>query len=110
MEDDDEEVPDSRNAGSPWLCERWLSSCGRKFPTLRLVTGGRLRVGLTCLTLIGDFAGRGIPGEYEDMDVGVDVRLKALGDSERRVDEPLLCAKLDVGGGKLGVEKTCDVG
>lgn len=39
------------------------------------------------------------------MDVGVDVRLKVLGDSERRVDEPLLCAKLGVGGGRFCVFK-----
>ena len=38
------------------------------------------------------------------MDVGVDVRLKEPGDSERRVEEPLLCAKLGAGCAKFGVE------
>lgn len=52
------------------------------------MTGGRLRVGLICL-LNGVFAGVPIPGDADDMEVGVDVRLKAPGDSDRRVDEPL---------------------
>ena len=30
-----------------------------------------------------------IPGDCDDMDVGVEVLLKAPGDSERRMDEPL---------------------
>lgn len=38
------------------------------------------------------------------MDVGVDVRLKDPGDSDLRVDEPLLCAKLGVGGGRFCVD------
>lgn len=45
-------------------------------------------MGLICL-LNGVFAGVPMPGDADDIEVGVDVRLKALGDSERRVDEPL---------------------
>lgn len=41
----------------------------------------------------------GIPGEYEEIEVGVDVRLNDPGDSDRRVDEPLLLAKLGASGG-----------
>ena len=109
VEDDDDEVPDSRSAGSPWYCDSSVSSCAGKFPILLLVTGGRLRVGLTCLSRIGDLAESGMPGECDDIDVGVDVRLNAPGDSERRVDEPLLCAKLGVGGGKFCVDMACGV-
>ena len=41
------------------------------------------------------------------MEVGVDVRLSEPGDSERRVEDPLLWAKLGVGGGRLCVDKAC---
>ena len=37
------------------------------------------------------------------MEVGVDVRLKEPGDSDRRVEDPLLWAKLGVGGGRFCV-------
>lgn len=41
------------------------------------------------------------------MEVGVDVRLSEPGDSERRVEDPLLWAKLDVAGGRFCVNKAC---
>lgn len=65
------------------------------------VTGGRLRVGLVCRGRSGDLVVAGIPGEYEEIDVGVEVRLNEPGDSDRRViDEPLLFAKLGASGGR----------
>ena len=49
----------------------------------------------------GDLVVTGIPGEYDEMDVGVDVRLKDPGESDRRVvDDPLLFAKLGASGGR----------
>ena len=44
-----------------------------------------------------------MPGDADDMEVGVEVRLKAPGDSDRRVDEPLSWAKVGVGGGRFCV-------
>lgn len=102
VDDEDEDVMDSRTAASP-LVSASLSSC----LILHLVTGGRLRIGLDCRVFRGDWAGRDILGEYEDIDVGVDVRLSEPGDSERRVEEPLLWAKLGVGGGRLFVDRVC---
>lgn len=72
------------------------------------MTGGRLRVGLSCFLLIGALIGVETPGDCDDMDVGVEVLLKAPGDSERRVDEPL-SAKVGVGGGKFWVGKVSGV-
>ena len=77
---DEEEVEDSRTEGSP-CCWRELSSSG----VLCLVTGGRLCSGLDCFVrevLLEKVA----PGEYEDIDVGVDEMLKGPGDSEYRVE------------------------
>lgn len=82
------------------------SSCFELFPCQLRVTGGRLRVGLVCRGRRGDLVMTGIPGEYEEIEVGVDVRLNAPGDSDLRVvDEPLLFAKLGANGGK-----SCGVG
>lgn len=72
------------------------------------MTGGRLRVGLSCFLLIGALIGVETPGDCEDMDVGVEVLLKAPGDSERRVDEPL-SAKVEVGGGRFCVERASGI-
>lgn len=47
----------------------------------------------------------GMLGEYEETDVGVEVRLNDPGDSDRRVEEPLLFAKLGASGGR-----NCGVG
>lgn len=95
VEDEEDEVPDSRTAVSPWLDD------SRPRPLLvSRATGGRLRpgvarTGLFCLggaTRTGTLYGVETPGDCEDMDVGVDVRLKAPGDSERRADDSLSCA------------------
>ena len=100
VDEDDEEVKDSRTAVRPRLCNRLGSSCSGMPGNFRLVTGGRLRVGLSCFLPIGALIGVETPGDCDDMDVGVEVLLKAPGDSERRVDEPL-SAKVGVGGGKF---------
>lgn len=100
VDEDDEEVNDSRTAVRPRLCRRLESSCSGMPGNFRLVTGGRLRVGLSCFLPIGALIGVETPGDCDDMDVGVEVLLKAPGDSERRVDEPL-SAKVGVGGGKF---------
>ena len=103
VDEDDEEVKDSRTAVKPRLWEM-LESSGSGMPgNFRLVTGGRLRVGLSCFLLIEAFIGVDTPGDWDDIDVGVEVLLKAPGDSERRVDDPL-SAKVGVGGGKFCVD------
>ena len=104
VDEDDEEVKDSRTAVRPRLCEILESSCSGMPGNLRLVTGGRLRVGLSCFLLLGALTGVENPGDCDDMDVGVEALLKAPGDSERRVDEPL-SANVGVGGGRLCVDK-----
>ena len=38
------------------------------------------------------------------MEVGVEVLLKPPGDSDRRVEDPLLCAKLAVGGDRFRMD------
>lgn len=59
---------------------------------LRLVTGGReLTAGLS---LGVNLEGEMTPGEWDDAEVGVDVRLKAPGDTEQRVEATLLLAAL----------------
>lgn len=50
------------------------------------MTGGRLRVGLDCLGLGAAFGTKRNAGECEDIEVGVEVRLKGPGDSEQRVE------------------------
>ena len=104
VDEDDEEVKDSRTAVRPRLCEIFKSSCNGMPGNFRLVTGGRLRVGLSCFRLTGGLTGIEAPGDCDDIDVGVEVLLNAPGDSERRVDEPL-SAKVGVGGGKFCVDK-----
>jgi hypothetical protein len=76
-------------------------------PILLLVIGGLL--GLDCPGRRGDLVDRVILGECDDMDVGVEIRLSAPGDSERRVDELLECGKLGVGCGRLCVDIEWDV-
>lgn len=49
-------------------------------------------------------AGVGTPGDCDDIDVGVEALLKAPGDSERRVEDPLSWPSVGVGGGRLGVD------
>lgn len=106
VDEDEDEVKDSRTDGRPALCVRCVSSGCCAFGNFLLVTGGRLRVGLVCL-LNGVLAGVPMPGDADDMDVGVEVRLKAPGDSERRVEEPLSWAKVGVGGGRFCVDNAC---
>lgn len=108
VDEDDEEVKDSRTAVRPRLREILESSCSGTPGNFRLVTGGRLRVGLSCFLPMGALIGVETPGDCDDMDVGVEVLLKAPGDSERRVDEPL-SAKVGVGGGKFCVDKASGV-
>ena len=72
------------------------------------MTGGRLRVGLSWFLLIGALTGVETPGDCDDIDVGVEVLLKAPGDSERRMDEPL-SAKVGVGGGKFWLDKASEL-
>lgn len=50
------------------------------------MTGGRLRVGLNCLGRGTALGTKRNAGECEDIDVGVEVRLKGPGDSEQRVE------------------------
>lgn len=108
VDEDEDEVADSRTDGRPARCVRCGSSWCCALGNFLLVTGGRLRVGLVCL-LNGAFAGVPMPGDADDMEVGVEVRLKAPGDSDRRVDEPLSWAKVGVGGGRFCVNNAWGV-
>lgn len=102
VDDDEEDVADSLTAVSPRVCEGMMSSGGN---FLR-VTGGRLRVGLICL-LNGALIGVPTPGDCDDMEVGVEVRLKFPGDSDRRVEDPLSWTNVGAGVGRLGVDEAC---
>ena len=83
VDEDDEDVSDSRKAGSPCVLALSRPSWCAASPSLLLVIGGRLRKGLSCLGLDADFEGaKTIPGEWEDIEVGVEVLLKGPGDSE----------------------------
>ena len=104
VDEEDEDVMDSRTAARP-RASTSTSSC----LNFHLVTGGRLRVGLDCLGFKGNFGGRDLEGEYEDMEVGVDVWLMEPGLSERRVEDPLLWAKLGVGGGRFCINEVFGV-
>ena len=61
VDEDEEDVKDSRTAGRP--CTSLESPSREAPPIFRLVTGGRLLVGLIGLTLEADLGGSGIPGE-----------------------------------------------
>ena len=102
VEDDDEDVLDSRTGARPGSRERAESDSGSKFMILLLVTGGLL--GLGCPGRSEDLAASVMLGEWDDIEVGVDIRLSAPGDSERRVEEELEFTKLGVGGGRLCVD------
>lgn len=77
VEFEDDEVVDSRTAASP------LGSLSREsgslvmLPVRRLVTGGRVRLGLICLFLTENpnRLGATNPGDWDDIDVGVVSRL-----------------------------------
>ena len=62
VDEDEEDVADSRSAGSPRVSGTFKSFLRGGTP-YRLVTGGRLRGGLSCLVCNGDFAGTETPGE-----------------------------------------------
>lgn len=72
---DDEDVEDSRTEES-----------ARSSGVLCLVMGGLDCNGLACLVRTVDLVDKATPGEYEDIDVGVDETLKGPGDSEYRVE------------------------
>lgn len=76
MEVDDEDVDDSRTVESVWGCRVVFSSGVRC-----RVVGGLFSKGLACLTRRDDLE-RVTPGEYDDIEVGVDEMLNAPGDSE----------------------------
>ena len=88
VDPEEDEVKDSRSAGRPWLSNLPLPSPWTNPPTFRpvSVTGGQLRVGLSCLGLATGFETKRNAGEWEDIDVGVEVRLNGPGDSEQRVE------------------------
>ena len=61
VDEEEDDVIDSRTAGRPRTSLE-SSSCIAP-AAFRLVTGGRLRIGLICLVLTADLAGKDIPGE-----------------------------------------------
>jgi hypothetical protein len=72
VELDDDEVSDSRRDGRPCGSTIGTSISFAVLPDLPLmVTGGLLTAGLPCRTLEGVFKGAMIPGDMDDMDVGV---------------------------------------
>jgi hypothetical protein len=72
-----DEEDDSRTDGSP--CESKLEVVSS---VIFRAVGGRLRVGLSCRTLEVIFAAveTMIPGEVDDMEVGVELMLKGPGE------------------------------
>lgn len=103
VDEDEDEVADSRTDARPVV--RGAAFSSRAIRSIPLVeTGGRLRVGLVVLGLKGAFKGVGTPGDWDDIDVGVEVRLNAPGDSDRRVEEPLSWPWVGVGGGSVDVD------
>jgi hypothetical protein len=91
VEFDDDDVTDSRNEG--WSCETTVtlgSSLSEKLPAALLVGGGLLMAGLPCGSRGGlIFIGAIMPGDCEDIDVGVVSLLYAApgpGDSENLVE------------------------
>lgn len=88
VEPEEEDVMDSLNTGRP---EGSVSFPEVEVPIpLCLVTGGREWT--DGVSLEGNLEGEMTPGEWDDAEVGVDVRLKAPGDTEQRVDATLLLA------------------
>lgn len=66
------------------------------------VVGSLFCNGLACLVR-SDVFDSVTPGEYDDIDVGVDEMLKAPGDSEYRVDGVAESAYCGVGKGRISV-------
>lgn len=65
--------------------------------------GGLLCKGLVCLILEEALFDKITPGEYEDIEVGVEETLKGPGDSEYRVDGVVERVYCGVGSGKISV-------
>lgn len=91
VEFDEDDVKASLSAGSP--CESIVappaSFPAEVLPVLLRVTGGRVCTGLPCCSLgVKGFADTNIPGDCDDMEVGVVFLLNAPGpgDSENLVD------------------------
>jgi hypothetical protein len=97
VEAEDEEVDDSRTVDRAWGL-RVVTSSG----VLWRVTGGLLCSGLACLVRC-EFLDMVLPGEYEEIDVGVEETLKGLGDPEYRVDGVAESAYCGVGSGRISV-------
>jgi hypothetical protein len=102
VDDDEVEANDSRTADRP---RRPVRSSWSGPLILRRVTGGRLRVGLSAVGRAPALGACSTAGEYDEAEVGVDVRLKGPGDSERRVEALLLRAKPGVGGERSSAER-----
>jgi hypothetical protein len=66
------------------------------------VTGGLLCNGLACLVRC-EFLDIAVPGEYDDMDVGVEETLNGPGDPEYRVEGVAESAYCGVGSGRISV-------
>jgi hypothetical protein len=71
VELDEEDVSDSRNAGSPFPAAVTASFSSEALPIRLLVTGGRLSIGLPCRKRGVPLRGTINPGDCEDIDVGV---------------------------------------
>ncbi len=65
-------MSDSRKDERPWGSTAVPSISFALLPARRLaVTGGLFKAGLPCRTLEGVFSGAMMPGDMDDMDVGV---------------------------------------
>lgn len=100
---DDEELGDSLSAGAACLCRL----AGSSRASCR-ETGGFECKGLTCRIRDALLFEKTVPGEYDDMDVGVDDTLKGPGDSEYLVDGVVDRAYWGVGSGKISVGSTSE--
>jgi hypothetical protein len=97
VEADEEDVEDSRTVES--VCGfRVFDSSG----VLCRVTGGLLCNGLACFVRC-EFLDKALPGEYEDMDVGVEETEKGPGDPEYLVEGVAERAYCGVGRGNMSV-------
>jgi hypothetical protein len=71
VELDEDEVSDSRSAGSPFPSAATVSFSSEALPMRLLVTGGRLWMGLPCRNRGVPLRGTISPGDCEDIEVGV---------------------------------------
>lgn len=98
VEVDEEDVEDSRTVERVCGLRVFVSS-----GVLCLVTGGRLCKGLACFVRC-EFRDRAVPGEYDDIDVGVDETLNGPGDPEYLVEGVAERAYCGAGRGRTSVE------